>query len=95
MHCGQEPQDRAGSDVGPLRLGIVPGLSHHHDLRAQDLRDPVRLSGGIREVRVPRAHHDEAGALTPASLDSAAARLVRVVGENARAYPGRRMLATT
>lgn len=37
----QETQDGAGSDIGPLRLGIVPGLGHHDNLAAQGPRDPL------------------------------------------------------
>src|ERR1022692_4148335 len=48
----QEAQDRAGSNVGPLRLWVMPGLGHHHDLCAQRAGDPVSLRPRIREVGV-------------------------------------------
>jgi hypothetical protein len=44
MRRRQEPQHGCGGDVGPLRLGIMPGLRDHDDLRVHGLRDPGRLS---------------------------------------------------
>src|ERR1022692_284516 len=83
VHRFQEAQDRSGSNAGPLRLRIMPGPGHHHDLCAQRAGDPVSLRPRLGEVGVLLAITTRAGAVTSASRASARSWLVRVVRENA------------
>ena len=46
-------------DVGILDVRIMPGAIDHQFFSVQMRRDPIGLGGGIVEIRVARAHHDQ------------------------------------
>jgi len=83
-----------GGDVGPLRLRVVPGLGHHDDRAFRVCAIQSASARGYGKSGSCSPITTRTGAATSVRRASAGAWLVRVVRENARAYPGRRRLAT-
>src|SRR5208283_5589995 len=47
------------NEIGILDVRVMPGALYHQFFSVKMSRDPIGFGGGIVEIRVARAHHDQ------------------------------------